>query len=120
MQSHTDSDFLYPGNKREDPARKDFREQFIKDLSARADFLQAAGKSKITGGVDGEPILMEWTANDIYIRQMPADQQGVLRVSIGGGDHLPVTVNYLTFRGDRGQCIDLLRRALTALESDPK
>lgn len=124
MQSHEDSDFLDVPLRRgfvDTPERQKFRESFLKQLSERADYLQQTGRAKITGGVDGEPILEEWTAeNGIYVRRMPADPQGILRISVGGGDHLPVTVNYLTFRGERGQCIDLLRRALKALENDPQ
>jgi len=111
MQSHRDSDTS--------PLSR-FQQDFLKTLGDRADRLSKAGKSKIAGGVDGEPVLAEWSHDNIFVRQMPDDEQKILRISVGGGDHLPATLNYLTFRGPRGECIDLLRRALKALETDPK
>lgn len=105
MQSHRDVDFQ--------------QSEFLKTLEQRAEQIKSEGKSKITAGVDGEPVVSEWKHDGIFVRQMPDDPQGILRISVGGGDHLPVTVNYMTFRGSRGQCVDLLRRALKALETDP-
>jgi hypothetical protein len=116
MQSHRDSDFVrYSSGKGPSPVVQQFMEQ----LEHRAAELKGAGKSKITGGADGEPTLAEWEANGVWCRQLPADEQGILRVSIGGGEGLPVSLNYCSYRGDRGRCIDLLRKALKALETDP-
>jgi hypothetical protein len=42
------------------------------------------------------------------------------RLSIGGGEHLPVTLNYVVVRGKIGQCIDLLEKALVALRECPE
>ena len=51
---------------------------------------------------------------------MPDDEHGVLRMSIGGGDNLPVTLNYCVVRGGIGQCIELLEKALKALRECPE
>ena len=110
MQTHLDSDFV------DNEQRKKFRDEFLQRLTARADQSMKEEKAKITYGADGEQIVAEWKANGVGVRQMPDDPQGILRISIGGGDHLPVIVNYCTFRGSRGHCIDLLRKALQALE----
>lgn len=48
------------------------------------------------------------------------DPQGILRLSIGGGEHLPVTMNYVVVRGKIGQCIELLEKALVALRECPE
>lgn len=95
--------------------QKERREEFLGALSAKADKLLATQQSQITSG-DGELILAHWKSNNIDVLQLPADEHGVLRISIGGGNETPVIVNYLRFRGDHGKCVDLLRRALKALE----
>jgi hypothetical protein len=41
-------------------------------------------------------------------------------LSIGGGEHLPVTMNYVVVRGKIGQCIELLEKALVALRECPE
>jgi len=99
---------------------KTVSELFMADLESRAAEIKRQERSKITGGEDGEPVLSQWSANGVHVVQRPNDPQGILRVSIGGGDKLPVSLNYCVFRGDRGQCVDLLRKALKALESDPE
>lgn len=48
------------------------------------------------------------------------DEQGILRISVGGGDHLPVTLNYCTIRGSVGDCIKMLEMALDALRDSPE
>lgn len=64
---------------------------------------------------DGEPLLAEWQSNGVHVMQRPDDSQGILRISIGGGK-TPIPLNYCVFRGARGACIDLLRKALKALK----
>lgn len=118
--SHEDSDFLVdPAERaRRVAAREQLqkkRTSFLSALSAKADQLVALQKSQITSGA-GEVVLAEWQSNNIAVTQLPADEHGVLRISIGGGNETPVILNYLRFRGDHGQCVDLLRRALKALE----
>lgn len=110
MLSHLDGDFR----------GKSLSEKFMAELQGRATEIKQQERSKITGGSDGEPILNRWQSNGVEVVQRPDDPQGILRISVGGGDDLPVSLNYLVFRGDRGQCVDLLRKALKALESDPE
>lgn len=92
------------------------RDEFMGRLRERAEDDRAAGRSKITGGADGEESLAEWKAsNGVHVRQLPPDEQGILRISVGGGDDVPVPLNYVVFRGSHGACVDLLRKALHAL-----
>lgn len=105
MDSHLDSDSR--------------RSAFLEQLRSKADTIHSQGRSNITGGVDGEPVISRWESCGIGVMQRPNDDQGILRLSIGGGDNLPVNVNYCVFRGERQACIDLLKRALTALEVGP-
>lgn len=108
MMSHMDSDFP--------PKDGTFRERFMNELEGRAAKIKQQEGSKITSGFDGEPSLEKWTAANVQVVKRPDDEQDILRISIGGGDHLPVTLNYCVFRGDKARCIQLLRRALKALE----
>lgn len=104
MNSHLDSD----------------RKAFLDQLQSRSEQIRAAGKSRIAGGDDNEPVLAKWESNDVGVIRLPADEQGILRLSIGGGSSLPVNVNCCVFRGDRTMCINLLRKALAAMESPPE
>lgn len=113
MQTHEDRDAGFPSKK------GTFRDRFMKELEGRAELTKLAERSQITSGFDGEPVLQKWEANGIQVVQRPSDPQEILRLSIGGGEDLPVSLSYLVFRGDRGKCVDLLRKALTALETDP-
>ena len=105
MQSHRDSDFS--------------SSNWLKSLEEKAARMKAAGQSKITGGDDGEECLAEWQHKRVHVRHMPEDEHGVLRISVGGGTDTPVELNYCVFRGNRGHCIDLLRKALKAMEAGP-
>ena len=95
---------------------KDFRRDWLKSLEAKAERMQAAGESDITGGRRGEKVLCEWKANGVEVRKMPDDEHGILRISIGGGGDAPVELNYCVFRGSHSHCVDLLRKALAAME----
>jgi hypothetical protein len=95
-----------------------FKKEWLRSLEQKAAMIQAAGGSRITGGVDGEKPVAEWQSHDVDVKQLPPDEHGVLRISIGGGN-TPVPLNYLRFRGPHGACVDLLRKALQALESGP-
>jgi hypothetical protein len=106
MQTHDDRDYI-----------THFRDEWLKSLDEKADRMKAAGQSKITGGEEGEQPLAEWQHKGVTCRHMPPDEHGILRISIGGGTETPVDVNYCVFRGNRGHCIDLLRKALRAMES---
>lgn len=99
MQTHSDSD----------------ANGFFNRLNARAAEMVRAGKSKITAGAEGEQPLAEWDHEGIRVTHMPPDEQGILRISIGGGV-IQCPFKYATFRGDRGLCISLLKQAIAALE----
>lgn len=105
MQTHTDNS----------------HSSFIDRLRERAENAEKAAASIIAAGNSGERPLIKWKgSNGIHCMKLPEDEQGILRVSIGGGEHLPVTLNYLTYRGDTGQCIALLEKALAALRECPE
>jgi len=94
---------------------------FLERLRERADAAEKAAASTITAGTDAEQELGSWKAsNGIHCRHMPDDEQGILRLSIGGGDHLPAKMNYVVVRGKIGQCIELLEKALVALRECPE
>jgi hypothetical protein len=86
---------------------------WLDSLKQKAAKMKAAKKSEIAGSDD---VIEEWKSNGVGVRKLPDDEHGVLRISIGGGD-TPVGVNYCVFRGDHSACVDLLRKALKALES---
>lgn len=91
-------------------------QRWLDSLKQKAEATRAEGRARITGGEDGEPILNEWKSKGVSVRQLPSDEHGILRISIGGGD-TPIPLDYLVFRGDYGACVDLLRKALKAMES---
>lgn len=99
---------------------KDQRFQpFMDKLLARADRMREQKLSEITAGKEGEPELARWNANGIEVVVRPNDPQGILRISVGGGDQTPVPLNYCTIRGDVGACISLLEQAIRALRKSP-
>lgn len=94
---------------------------FIQRLRERAELAERAAASTIAAGSSVEQELGSWKAsNGIHCRHMPDDEQGILRLSIGGGDHLPQKMNYVVIRGKVGQCIELLEKALVALRECPE
>ena len=105
MQTHDDSDFLE-------------RAKFLSRLQDRAHSMVNSKASQITAGKPGEAVFMEWQRDHVHVRQLPDDEQGILRISIGGGE-TPVPCNYLVFRGKHNKCVDLLRQALRVLERGP-
>ncbi len=98
--------------------RDSYRQAWLRSLEQKAARMTAAGKSQITAGKPMEEALAEWKANGVGVTQLPPDEHGILRISIGGGD-TPARVNYCVFRGGHGRCVDLLRKALKAMEADP-
>lgn len=95
--------------------------KFIDELRQRAEKAEKAAAAVITAGQEGEQELGRWKAsNGVHCRHLPDDPQGILRISIGGGEDLPVTMNYVVIRGKVGQCIDLLEKALVALRECPE
>jgi hypothetical protein len=97
---------------------RDARREWLDSLTEKADRMKAAGQSEITAGKTDEPTLAEWKAHGVNVEELPPDEHGILRISIGGGE-IPVPLNYCVFRGDHGACVDLLRKALAALERGP-
>lgn len=91
---------------------------FIERLKERAAAAEQAKASLITGGNEGDEPLAVWDFANVQCKHLPDDEQGILRISIGGGQ-TPVPLNYCVIRGDLGQCIDLLSRALDALRAAP-
>lgn len=75
-------------------------------------------QSEITAGKEGEISLAEWKSSNVHVTHLPPDEHGILCISIGDGE-TPLPLNYCVFRGSRGACIDLLRKALKALEKGP-
>ena len=99
----------------------DAEHNFITRLRERAANANAAAASVITAGEKDEQELGSWKAsNGVHCRHLPDDPQGILRLSVGGGEHLPVTMNYVVVRGKIGQCIELLEKALVALRECPE
>lgn len=101
MESHRDRDFV-------DPA-------WLASLEAKANKMRDAGESQITGGKPGEEELGSWSVGGVTIRQLPVDEHGILRISIGGGDVPSPGMDYCVFRGDRAQCRRLLSKVVRAL-----
>lgn len=101
----------------EDMAHINLESAFLKKLKQRATEAENRGDGTITAGKPGEVALAVWDYGTMRVRHMPPDEQGILRISIGGG-HTPIPLDYCTFRGDRGQCIALLEKALEALKTE--
>lgn len=104
MQTHDDRDVL------------DVDKLDMSKLERRADNMVRQSMSEITGGIPGEPILGEWDHDGIRVVHRPGDQQGLLRISVGGG---AADINYCAFRGNRNACADLLERAVAAMRNKP-
>lgn len=97
------------------------KKEFLELLEARARLSKAIKASEITTGKDSEKPLASWKAsNGIHVTHMPDDEQGILRISCGGGDTLPLKLNYLVIRGRVGECIDLLEMAIAGLRECPE
>jgi len=104
MQTHRDSQYI---------------EEFLERLYRRATSAKVNKTSQITTGTPDEEPLAIWKANGVYCQHLPDDEQGIARISIGGGDGLPVSVDYCNIRGGVGRCIELMERAITALKESP-
>lgn len=95
------------------------RSHFMAELQRRAEEGKKQKLAGVTAGYDDELELARWKSNGIEVVHRPDDPQGILRISIGGGDDLPVRLDYCTIRGSVGKCIDLLERAARALRDAP-
>lgn len=102
MGSHSDSDH-------------ELRREFLKELKLRAELMTDLGKNDLQEG----NVLLDWQHDGMRFQLLPDDRQKILRISIGGGDCLPVVGNYCNIRGDIGQCIHLLEKALAGLKRHP-
>jgi len=99
MASHSDSDH-------------EMKARVLDELRMKAELMEDLGKNDLAlGNVQSESRL-----DGIHIRQLPPDKQGVLRLSIGGRPDMEGT-QYLTYRGDTRQCVELLEQALSAIKS---
>ena len=106
-QSHLDSD-----------AQQGMSPEFLERLKQRAEAIRQAELSQIASGATDERPLAEWRHKTIHIHELPEDEQGILRVSTGGGI-IGVDMNYCTFRGDRLRCANLLEEAAVGLRDGP-
>ena len=59
--------------------------EFLRRLTQRADDMVRDKQSENTAGKEGEEPLAEWKHKGVSVRHMPDDEQGILRISIGGG-----------------------------------
>ena len=95
---------------------------FMDLLRKRAQEATDNRENEITvGEPDENPVMTFKGSNGVRIEQRPDDPQTILRISIGGGDHLPVKypIDYCNFRGDVGKCISLLEKCLAAMKEIP-
>lgn len=81
--------------------------------------MQQSGMSVVAAGSPGEPILAEWDRGRIHVVKRPDDEQGILRISVGGGIER-VKLDYCVFRSDRTACAFLLEQAALALRETPE
>ncbi len=92
------------------------RTEFLKELTMRAELMSDLAQNDLQDG----RVLLDWRHDGMRLQLLPDDRQGILRVSIGGGDDLPVNGDYCNIRGDIGRCIQLLERALEGLKNHPE
>ena len=90
------------------------RREFLKDLGRRAEIMTDLGKNELQHG----KAIRQWKHEGVTVQQLDEDMNGVLRISIGGGSHLPVPGDYCNYRGDQSRCIRLLERALEAMKAE--
>jgi len=91
------------------------RDDFVKELRLRAEIMSDLSMNR----EQSEKPLAEWKHGTMRCQVRPNDRQGIVRISIGGGDELPVSVEYCNVRGDMAECVKLLARALAALQARP-
>ena len=90
----------------------DFKKKILDELKAKSEVLSDLGKNRVTN----DRVVEEWVHARMRVQMLPDDQQGVLRISIGGHPDLHPS-DYCNFRGDQGKCIALLETALAAMKS---
>lgn len=110
MESHRDS--MHARQQLNETARR-----FLDSVTKKAAECMANRQSLITGGKEGEIPLQEYqSSKGVGVKRLPVDEHNILRVSIGGGDHLPIQADYVVFRGDPKLCAAVIRKALEAME----
>lgn len=117
MQSHDDRDMPRGDLLRKlfgDATIDDPRKGFHRQLEERAVEMSNSRLNEITAGRDGERVLLERQVGRVLVRQLPDDDLGILRISIGGGEKLHGY--YLVYRGDREAIREALRHALRAID----
>jgi len=87
---------------------------FMQKLEQKAVELSGQRLNEIAAGKDGERVLFERQVGHVCVRQLPDDDLGILRISIGGGEKLDGY--YLVYRGDRDAVREALRHALRAID----
>lgn len=103
-----------------DDSNHNLRKQWLESLRNKADRMMERGTSSITAGELNEEPICKWKHGGVHCSKMPDDEHGVLRISIGGGANLPIALTYCVVRGDVGECIDLLEKAIAALRKCPE
>ena len=95
---------------------RDVPDPFLGRLKERADECMKHQMADITAGTPGEEIVDEWRHGRLTVTHRPDDEQGILRISIGGGAQLAkYDGDYCVFRGNRTACAYLLEQAAKAL-----
>ena len=82
MQTHEDRDFQDAAIKKLWEKEKSFDMQ---RLEQRANQMVKDKQSEITAGKSDEEVIEEFENNGVSVKRLPDDEQGVLRISIGGG-----------------------------------
>lgn len=114
MQTHPDGDAAQGRRLRElFGADSDPRAEKLAALEQRAREMVANGESEITAGRPGEESLGDLSTPHGHVRRLPDDTLA-LRISIGEGRGIPDS-RYIVFRGDPGECLELLERAVLGL-----
>ena len=95
---------------------RDFTDADFASLKAKADKMFSSGASSITGGKKGEKPIRQWEHDGMHVKKMPVDEQGLLRVSVGGGvKYRGESMDYCVYRGSREACLAILEEAVAAM-----
>ena len=116
MGSHSDKDTLIPPKILSDLFASEGQGSIsdrMANLERRAVKMSEKGENLLTAGRDGESVLLEEHRNGVLIRRLPADPDGVLRISIGAPEWADDQA-YLVFRGDPNRVRSLLHQTMAA------
>lgn len=114
MQTHRDEDHRPPRL-----SRHELNRSTAEAIEERARHMLENGESAITAGEPGERAIAETLKFCTFVRRMPDDPNGVLRVSVGMASAIfsDPEARYVVIRGDPAACADLLDRAARALRA---